>query len=58
MKKAESLLNGPGHVTKMAAMPIYGKNPVKSSSLYEIMINSGLGLRWTLQDHWSSGCLF
>ena len=21
--------NGPGHVTKMAAMPIYGKNPLK-----------------------------
>ena len=24
--------NGPGHMTKMAAMPIYGKNPKKSSS--------------------------
>ena len=24
--------NGPGHMTKMAAMPIYGKNPLKSSS--------------------------
>ena len=24
--------NGPGHVTKMAAMPIYGKNSLKSSS--------------------------
>ena len=24
--------NGPGHKTKMAAMPIYGKNPKKSSS--------------------------
>ena len=23
--------NGPGHMTKMAAMPIYGKNPLKSS---------------------------
>ena len=21
--------NGPGHMTKMAAMPIYGKNPLK-----------------------------
>ena len=21
--------NAPGHVTKMAAMPIYGKNPLK-----------------------------
>ena len=25
--------NGPGHLTKMAAMPIYGKNLQKSSSL-------------------------
>ena len=25
-------LNNPGHMTKMAAMPIYGKNPSKSSS--------------------------
>ena len=24
--------NGPGHMTKMAAEPIYGKNPLKSSS--------------------------
>ena len=22
-------INGPGHMTKMAAMPIYGKNPSK-----------------------------
>ena len=25
-------INGPGHMTKMAAMPIYGKNLKKSSS--------------------------
>ena len=25
--------NGPGHITKMAAMPIYGKKLIKSSSL-------------------------
>ena len=25
--------NGPGHMTKMATMPIYGKNIKKSSSL-------------------------
>ena len=25
--------NGPGHMTKMAAMPIYGKNDKKSPSL-------------------------
>ena len=24
--------NGPGHMTKMAAMPIHGKKPLKSSS--------------------------
>ena len=24
--------NGPGHMTKMAATPIYGKNPLNSSS--------------------------
>ena len=28
----ESLLNGIGHMTKMATMPIYGKNLKKSSS--------------------------
>ena len=26
-------INGPGHMTKMATMPIYGKNLKKSSSL-------------------------
>ena len=26
-------INGPGHITKMAAMPIYGKNLKKSSSI-------------------------
>ena len=26
-------INDPGHMTKMAAMPIYGKNLPKSSSL-------------------------
>ena len=28
----EVYINGPGHMTKMAAMPIYGKNLKKSSS--------------------------
>ena len=28
-KGTEVSLNGPGHMTKMAAMPIYGKNPSK-----------------------------
>ena len=27
--------NGPGHMTKMAAMPIYGKNMKNSSSSLE-----------------------
>ena len=27
----ENYINGPGHITKMAAMPIYGKNLKKSS---------------------------
>ena len=26
----ESFSNGPGHMTKMAAMAIYGKNPLKN----------------------------
>ena len=29
----EVYINGPGHLTKMATMPIYGKNHKKSSSL-------------------------
>ena len=29
----ESCSNGPGHMTKMAATPIYGKNLKQSSSL-------------------------
>ena len=29
----EVYINGPGHMTKMAAMPIYGKNLKKSSFL-------------------------
>ena len=31
-KGDEVCINGPGHMTKMAAMPIYGKNLKKSSS--------------------------
>ena len=30
-------INGPGHMTKMAAMPIYGKNLKKSSSEPEVL---------------------
>ena len=30
-------INGPGHMTKMAAMPIYGKNLQKSSPESEVL---------------------
>ena len=37
-------INGPGHMTKMAAMPIYGKNLKKSSPIFTKlgMLNRGL----------------
>ena len=30
--------NGPGHMTKMATMPVYGKNLKKSSSLVWVIV--------------------
>ena len=33
MKGEQKFINGPGHMTKMDTMPIYGKNYKKSSSL-------------------------
>ena len=37
--------NGPGHMTKMAAMPIYGKNPLKIFfSRTRRPVTSGLGM--------------
>ena len=37
--------NGPGHMTKMATMPIYGKNPLKIFfSRTRRLITSGLGM--------------
>ena len=33
--------NGPGHITKMAAMPIYGKNPLK---IFSRTRRPGLGM--------------
>ena len=37
--------NGFGHMTKMAAMPIYGKNPLKIfSSRTRRLMTSGLGM--------------
>ena len=38
-------LNGPGHMTKMAAMPIYGKNPLKIFfSRTRRLMTMGLGM--------------
>ena len=38
-------INGPGHMTKMAAMPMYGKNPLKIFfSRTRRPITSGLGM--------------
>ena len=37
-------INGPGHMTKMAAMPIYGKNPSKIFSRTGGLIFTKLGM--------------
>ena len=42
-------INNPGHMTKMAAMPIYGKNPSKiffSGTDGSISMKLGMKLRW------------
>ena len=41
-------INNPGHMTKMAAMPIYGKNPSKIFSGTDGSISKKLGMkhRW------------
>ena len=42
-------INNPGHMTKMAAMPIYGKNPSKiffSGTGGPISMNLGMKHRW------------
>ena len=36
--------NGPGHMTKMAAMPIYGKTPLKIFSRARRPMTLGLGM--------------
>ena len=36
--------NGPGHMTKMAPMPIYGKNPLKIFSRTRMPMTLGLGM--------------
>ena len=49
--------NGPGHTTKMAAMPIYGKNLKKSSSL-ELKGRWPLNLVCSIKDVcWSHLCI-
>ena len=40
----EVYLNGPGHMTKMAAMPIYSKNPSKIFSGTSGAISEELGV--------------
>ena len=37
--------NGSGHMTKMAAMPIYGKNPLKIFSRTRRPMTLGLGMK-------------
>ena len=42
-------INNPGHMTKMAAMPIYGKNPSKiffSGTCGPISIKLGMKYQW------------
>ena len=42
-------INNPGHMTKMAAMPIYGKNPSKiffSGAVGPISMKLGMKHRW------------
>ena len=39
-------INNPGHMTKMAAMPIYGKNPSKIFSRTGGLISTKLGMKY------------
>ena len=46
MGKTKVYSNGPGHMTKMAAMPIYGKNPLKIFfSRTRRLMTLGLGMQ-------------
>ena len=40
--RTKACSNGPGHMTKMAAMPIYGKNPIKKFSITRRPMTLGL----------------
>ena len=37
-------INNPGHMTKVAAMPIYGKNPSKIFSGFGVPVSTKLGM--------------
>ena len=39
-------ISNPGHITKMAAMPIYGKNPSKVFSGTDGLISIKLGMKY------------
>ena len=46
-------INNPGHMTKMAAMPIYGKNPSKIfSSRTSGQISTKLGMKHQCLKHY------
>ena len=44
MREPKIVQNGPGHMTKMATMPIYGKNPLKIFSRTRRLMTLGLGM--------------
>ena len=44
MGEQKFVQNGPGQMTKMAATPIYGKNPLKVFSRTRRLMNWGLGM--------------
>ena len=48
--------NGPGHMTKMATMPIYGKNPLKS--LFQNQKADELGTWYVALGMWSLPSFF
>ena len=45
-------INNPGHMTKMAAMPIYGKNPSKIFSRTSGPISTKLGMKHRCLKHY------
>ena len=43
-------INNPGHMTKMAAMPIYGRSPSKIFYRTGRPISTKLNLAWSIDD--------